>query len=326
MPNNKNRLLYILNLLYHESDEEHPITITQILERLQQAEIEGNRRTVARDLEILTDNGFDVICNKSRQNQYFIGERHFEMPELRLLVDAVQASRFISVKKSKQLIKKLSAFISIYQASELNRHLFVEKQVKAENEQALYTVDMLNAAINDEKQVCFKYYEYDQNKDKVFKHNGRVYRFSPYSLIWNNDRYYVLGYSESHGKMVKFRVERIAACEITDTPAVPKPKDFCIEEYTKSVFQMYDAEMRSITLLCDNSMMKTVIDRFGNKVEINIVSDNQFEVTVDVSVSSTFYGWLVGCGGKMTIVAPDEVKNNYRKLLLNLSEGMASQE
>ncbi len=326
MPNKKNRLLYILKILYREADENHPITITQILERLQQEGIDGNRRTVARDLEILTDNGFDVICNKSRQNQYFIGERHFEMPELRLLVDAVQASRFISVKKSKQLIKKLSAFISIYQASELNRHLFVEKQVKAENEQALYTVDMLNAAINDEKQVCFKYYEYDQNKDKVFKHNGRVYRFSPYSLIWNNDRYYVLGYSESHGKMVKFRVERIAACEITDTPAVPKPKDFCIEEYTKSVFQMYDAEMRSITLLCDNSMMKTVIDRFGNKVEINIVSDNQFEVTVDVSVSSTFYGWLVGCGGKMTIVAPDEVKNNYRKLLLNLSEGMASQE
>lgn len=314
----KNRLLYILNLLYHESDEDHPITITQILERLQQAGIEGNRRTVAHDLEVLSDNGFDVICNKSRQNQYFIGERHFEIPELKLLVDVVQASRFISIKRSKKLIQKLSSFASVHQVAELNRHLYVDKQVKAENEQAIYTVDLLNDAINKQKQVCFKYYEYNQNKRKVFKHKGQIYRFSPYSLIWNNDCYYVLGYSENHDKIVKFRVERIVAPEMVDFPAVAKPKNFCLNKYVNSVFQMYDAEIKTVTLLCDNCMMKTVIDRFGSGVQTRIVSSNQFEATVDVSVSPTFFGWIVGCGGKMELTAPKDAKQKYHDLLQRL--------
>ena len=318
MSDKKNRLLYILNLLYRESDEEHPITITQILERLEKAGIEGNRRTVAHDLEVLSDNGFDIICNKSRQNQYFIGERHFEIPELKLLVDAVQASRFISAKRSKRLIGKLSSFASIHQVAGLDRHLYVDKQVKAENEQALYTVDLLNDAINKQKQVCFKYYEYNQNKRKVFKHKGQIYRFSPYSLIWNNDCYYVLGYSENHNKIVKFRVERIAALEVVDAVAVPKPKGFCLNKYVNSVFQMYDAEIKTVTLLCDNCMMKTVIDRFGSTVPTRIISSDQFEAIVDVSVSPTFFGWIVGCGGKIKINAPEDVKAEYRGLLQKL--------
>ena len=318
MSDMKNRLLYILNLLYRESDEEHPITITQILEQLEKAGIEGNRRTVAHDLEVLSDNGFDIICNKSRQNQYFIGERHFETPELKLLVDAVQASRFISSKRSKRLIEKLSSFASIHQVAGLDRHLYADKQVKAENEQALYTVDLLNDAINKQKQVCFKYYEYNQNKRKVFKHNGQIYRFSPYSLIWNNDCYYVLGYSKNHDKIVKFRVERIAALNVIDAVAVPKPKGFCLNKYVNSVFQMYDAEIKTVTLLCDNCMMKTVIDRFGSTVPTRIVSSDQFEAIVDISVSPTFFGWIVGCGGKIKINAPADVKAEHQGLLRKL--------
>ncbi len=315
---NKNRLLYILSLLYREADEEHPITITQILERLQQAGIDGNRRTIAHDLEVLSDNGFDIICNKSRQNQYFIGERHFEIAELKLLIDAVQASRFIPTKRSKHLIRKLSSFASKHQVTELNRHLYVDKQVKAENEQVIYTVDLLNAAINSHKHVSFKYYEYNKDKQKVYKHKGKVYYFSPYSLIWNNDCYYVLGFSESHDKIVKFRVELITSAEIQNKPAVPKPKNFCLNQYVSSVFQMYDAENRIVVLRCKNFLMKHIIDRFGTKIKTEVADSEHFNAKVDVAVSPTFFGWVVGFSGQMQITAPDDVKEQFAKLVQTL--------
>ncbi len=306
---NKSRLLYILNLLYHESDEDHSITITQILERLQQAKIESNRRTVAHDLKVLADNGFDVVCNKSRQNQYFIGDRQFELPELKLLVDAVQASKFISTKKSKVLIDKLSALTSVHQSDELNRQLYVDKQVKSNNEAIYYTVDLLHSAINTKKQVEFKYYEYNQHKKKVYKHNGKVYVFSPYGLIWNNDSYYVIGYCKSHDKIIKFRVDRIAHPKISQAPSVPQPDDFNIAEYSRTVFQMF------VVLECRNTLMKTIIDRFGDDVETEPAGKEHFKATVTASTSNTFFGWVFSFGGDMRIIAPQEVKERYHTII-----------
>lgn len=200
----------------------------------------------------------------------------------------------------------------------MKRNLYVDKQVKAENEQSIYIVDLLNTAINTGKQVYFKYYEYNQQKRKIYKHKGKVYRFSPYSLIWNNDCYYILGFSESHDKIVKFRVERIANCELTEVRSIPKPKDFNLERYSKSVFQMYDEEIRIVTLICDNSMMKTIVDRFGSKVQTSIVSKAKFKAVVEVSVSNTFFGWVVGHGGQMDIAAPEDVREKYHTLLHSL--------
>lgn len=311
----KNRLLFILSLLYQEADEEHPITITQILERLQAEGINGNRRTVAHDLEILCESGFDVIHNKSRQNQYFIGNRHFELAELKLLVDAIQASRFISSKKSQQLIEKLSAFSSVHQATELNRHLYADKQAKSENEQVLYTVDLLHTAINNKKQVEFKYYEYTPEKKKIFKHDSQVYVFSPYGLIWNNDCYYAIGYSNSHNKIIKFRVERVAKCELTQTDVRPVPSDFSLDKYAKTVFRMYEEETRLVTLVCKNTLMKSIVDRFGIKTKTAVVDKNHFSAQVEVSVSATFFGWVVGFGGEMDITSPNDVRAKYHALL-----------
>lgn len=229
----KNRILYIEKLLTEQTDEQHPVTVTNILTYLDGLGITANRRTVMSDISQLQEVGLDVVCNKSRQNQYFIGDRQFELPELKLLVDAVQASKFISTKKSKVLIDKLSALASVHQSDELNRQLYVDKQVKA----IYYTVDLLHAIINAKKQVEFKYYEYNQHKKKVYKHNGKVYVLSPYGLIWNNDSYYVIGYCKSHDKIIKFRVDRIAHPKISEASAVPKPDDFNIAEYSKTVFQ-----------------------------------------------------------------------------------------
>lgn len=207
----KNRLLYIKQFLETHTDEQHPLSLAEITANIQQAGFPCCTKTVKKDIEQLMESGVDVICNKGRELQYFVGDRHFELPELKLLIDAVQASKFISAKKSKQLIKKLTAFASHHQAAELNRTLYTDKQIKQTNENIFITVDMLHTAINSNTQIHFKYYEYDHNKKKIYKHKRKVYELSPYVLIWNGDNYYTIGYSASHGKIIKFRVDRIAA-------------------------------------------------------------------------------------------------------------------
>jgi predicted DNA-binding transcriptional regulator YafY len=316
----KSRLLFLLELLNRETDEEHPITIAEIISRLNAEGFTATRKTVARDVDTLMAHGTDVVCNKSRQNQYFIGERHFEMPELMLLVDAVQAARFISKNHSQTLIGKLSALASTHQADRFNRQLYVDKRVKSVNEKVLITVDLLQTAIQTKMQVTFQYFEYTASKKKVLKHGGQVYAFSPYALLWNNDSYYALGYSESHGKVVKFRVDRMASPKLAEIPAAPKPNDFRVEEYAKSVFLMYDDETRTVTLKCENTLMKSIVDQFGVKTKTAIVDDKHFTAEVDVSVSPTFFGWVLGFGGKMSIAAPDDVKARYIELMRKIVE------
>ncbi|MCL2670725.1 MAG: WYL domain-containing protein [Clostridiales bacterium] len=212
----KDRLLFLLELLNHETDEEHPITVAEIIDRLNAVGFTATRKTVAKDIDTLLAHGVDVVCNKSRQNKYFIGNRAFELPELTLLVDAVQAAKFISVKQSRRLIEKLSALTSVHQAAKLNRQLYVEKQVKSVNEKVFYTVDLLQTAIQTKRQVTFQYFEYTAAKKKVLKHGGQIYAFSPYSLLWNNDSYYALGFSKSHG-----RLDNIHTCGMCDCSVLP---------------------------------------------------------------------------------------------------------
>jgi predicted DNA-binding transcriptional regulator YafY len=269
-------------------------------------------------MNTLIAHGFDVVCNRSRQNQYFIGNRAFELPELTLLVDAVQAARFISVKHSRELIKKLSAFASVHQTDRLNRQLYVEKQPKSLNENTLIAVDLIHTAITGGRKITFQYYEYTPFKRKSLKHDGQVYRFSPYALLWKNDVYYVLGYCDSHGRIVKFRVDRMAHPQSTEETASPKPDDFNVEEYAKSVFQMYDEEIRIVTLRCENSLMKSILDQFGADVKTDISDKEHFTATVEVSVSPTFFGWLVGFGGKMELIAPEDAVQKFTHTLTRL--------
>jgi len=310
----KSRILYVRQYLETQTDEQHPAYITDIIAYLKTLGIPAGRKAVTKDIEQLIEFGVEVVCNTGKRHEYFIGDRVFELPELKLLVDAVQASRFISVKKSKQLINKLTTFASQHQAAELNRTLYTDKQIKQANENIFITVDMLHNAINNGKQVHFKYYEYDQNKKKIFKHKRKVYEFSPYALLWSGDHYYTIGYSESHGKIIKFRVDRIATPELMELDAVPIPKDFDVAFYAQKVFQMYDGDVRDITLKCENPLMKSVIDRFGEDVETAVTDDNHFHANIKVCASPTFFGWIFGFGGKMEIAAPKDVIDEYTSL------------
>ena len=315
MSEKKSRILHIKRYLEEYADEFHPVTMPTILKHLKKEGISASRKTVTQDINQLIESGVDVICNTGHSYEYFIGERHFELPELKLLVDAVAASGFIPPRKSSELIKKLTAFASEHQAAELNRQLYVDKHIKAESKNSYHTVDLLHRAINESKQVTFKYYEYDQNKKKVFKHNRHIYIFSPYALLWNHDKYYVVGYSNKHGKAISFRVDRIATPKLTDTPAVPKPADYDIKLYTKSIFQMYEgAELQAVTLKCQNELMKSVIDRFGTDIETAIIDEDNFSAVVEVSVSPTFFGWVFSFGGRMKILSPDTSVAQYQAL------------
>jgi len=315
MDEKKSRILYIMRFLEEQTDEEHPAVISDILAYLETVGIETSRFTVARELDLLTESGVDVIRNDGKPNQYFIGERAFELPELKLLVDAVMASRFIPPKKVDALINKLSGFASVHQSGELRRSLYTDKQARPVGDRAYLTVDMLYKAESTGKKIVCKYFEYGADKKKEYRHNRQDYHFSPYGLVWNNDRYYVVGWSDRHEKIITLRVDRIAAPKLTDEPAAPKPQDFDVAFYAEGIIQMYDGVMRDITLHCQNEMMKHVIDRFGEDVKTEILTADRFTAHVRVPASPTFFAWVFTFGGAIRIAAPDDVLESYRNIL-----------
>lgn len=307
----KDRTLYILKYLWENADEEHPASTADILTALAEVGINVNQRTIASDIEQLQEFGMDVIRIKSSPNKYFIGTRVLELPELKLLVDAVESSRFISAKKSHELVKKLCSLTSTHEAASLNRHLYVDGRVKSDNTALYYTVDLIHQAINSDRRIQFRYIEYTAENRKIHKHKGYVYELSPYALLWHNDCYYVLGCSEKHTKITKFRVDRIDSALITNTAAVRKPSGFDPVEYLKNIFSMYDSEMQSVRLKCDADMMKVIIDRFGYGVSTHTADDGGFFADVRASVSPTFFGLVFGFGGKIRIVQPQEIVDDY---------------
>lgn len=318
--NNKSRILAILDILHEYTDEDHSVSITEIMEILGRQGINAHRRTIMTDIESIEESGVDVITIKSTQNRYFIGKREFELAEVKLLVDAVESSKLITQKKSNKLICKLSTLVSKHQALELNSHVYVDQRIKPENEEIYYTVDALHTAMNSNKQIQFKYFQYTGKKEKIFKNNGFIYTLSPYAMIWSEDHYYVVGFSKKHGKIATFRIDRIAQSKVIEMDAVPKPKTFEVSEYTKCVFEMFDGETKLVELKCTNDLMDVIVDRFGESVNTVELGSNCFKALVEVSISPTFYGWVFGFGTKMSILAPADVKAEFiamaRKVLV----------
>ena len=258
------------------------------------------------DIQILIDQGVDVVCVKSTQNRYFVGSRLFELPELKLLVDAVESSHFITRKKSASLIRKLASLTSQEQARQLNRPVYMEGTAKQDNEAIYYAVDMIHTAIQEKRRIAFQYIEYTAEKEKVLKHDGYRYEFSPYALIWSRDYYYAVGWSEKHGKLAQFRVDRMTAVKLLVQEAIPT-QGFDPAAYVHQVFGMFGADIQRITLLCENSTMRSVVDRFGEEVQTEIIDGTHFQATVDVAPSPPFFAWVFTFGGKIRIIEPEEI-------------------
>lgn len=307
------RILELRKYLYYDTDEKHPVSVRDILKYWQSRGIKASRKSVYNDIALLINLGDDIVCVKSTQNLYFIGSRLFQLPELKLLVDAVESSHFVTPQKSRMLIQKLGQLASSAQAARLNRSIYMDGTPKPENEAIYYIVDTLQTAIQERKQVFFQYYEYLPTKEKILKHGGYRYQFSPYALIWNRDFYYVVGWSEKHGKIAQFRVDRMTAIELLDLSARQTP-GFDPAAYVQKVFGMYPDNLQTVTLLCQNHLMRSVIDRFGETVQTKVVDDNHFLATVEVAPSPPFFGWVFTFDGEIRIVSPENVLEEMREM------------
>lgn len=310
----KARILYIYKLLLEETDKEHDITIQQIIDKLGEQGISAYRKTVIADIEQLQDFGVDIVGVRSSQNRYYINSRLFSLTEIKLLIDAVECSQFITPTKSEELIEKLGSLTSIYDKDKLGCHIYLSERLKSDNEDMYGIVDNVNMAINHNRQITFQYYEYDVEKNKVLRNGGERYVLSPYGMAWEDGRYYVIGYSGKHGKIVTFRVDRMNGVEITDDVCVPPPDSFSITDFVNKVFRMYDDEIVTVTLRCKNELMKSVIDRFGTDVKTAPCSKSSFNVIVEVAASQTFFGWVFQFGGDIRIVKPAKVKRAFLEM------------
>lgn len=263
----KRRLLLVQKLLYENTDEQHPLTTFEILDYLESQGIVTNRKTLKGDIDLMVDCGMDIITIQSKPNRYYWGARIFEKAELKLLVDAVSSSRFITQKKSQDISKKLLKLASVNDRDDLKRNIYATNRIKSRNESLLYTVDAVNKAITNKRKVSFQYYDYTPEKKKIYRNDGEIYTLSPYALFWNEDFYYVVGYSDKHDNVSTFRADRICHLEMVNEKAVREPKDFSLDRYSRQIFEMYDGDTVRVKLECRNELMKYVIDRFDESVE-----------------------------------------------------------
>ena len=324
----KLRPFYVAKMLYEQTDEEHYLTIAQIIDQLKsEYGISTSRGTVGDDIKALQEFGVEIEVEQSTQNRYYLIGRRFDLPELKALIDAVESARFIPKEKSSALVSKLSLLASPFEVPRLVRNVDVENRIKADNEKIYYIMEALNDAINDKKKVYFQYYTYNRNKERVAKHDGEIYVFSPYKMIWNGDYYYVVGYSEKHGSIGSFRVDRIVTTpQILPEKQHEPPKDFDLNIYLNSMFRMYNGERKQIELICDNELMDAVIDKFGKDVVVTDCDDNSFRVIVTTSVGNVFYSWVFGFGARVTISSPEDVKDEYAEMVATAAAALEQRD
>lgn len=318
----KLRPIYLIKILRERTDEDHYLTTAELCKILKdEYGMDTHRTTIRTDIEMLQQAGIGVQAIRSKQNKYNYIEREFDDAELKLLIDAVESSKFITKAKSDQLVMKLTELAGMHKARELKRNLIVDGRYKQDNELIYYTVDTINRAINQKKKIQFQQVEYNIRKERVLHNNGERYVFSPYSLVWDGDYYYVIGYSDKHKGLGSHRVDRIAEIpEILDEPAVPAGPGFDANKYINTMFRMYDAPRREVELVVSNGLVNPIIDRFGPDVTIYACDQQHFRVITEVAVGTVFYNWVFGFGGRVRIKAPEDVKEEYKRLVLMAAE------
>lgn len=308
----KSRILFLLRFLFENTDDEHCFSTNELIQLLAENGFSANRKTVRDDVEMLCDAGYEILVDKDgKSNSYHFGTRTFELPELKMLVDAISSSRFISAEKSEVLIQKLTSLTSKYEAQELTAKIFTADRIKADNSKIFLTTDIVSRAIEQEKKVSFQYFDYLPTKEKVLKNSGEVYIISPYALIWNDDRYYLVGFSDKRQTLTPFRVDRMTVPTITDEPAV-KNAQFNPADFTNKVIQMFSSgEEETVMLRCRNETMRSVIDKFGDEIRTDVIDDQYFTAAVQVQPSQTFYGWVFTFQGDIEILKPENVRAEY---------------
>ena len=318
----KLRPLFLAKILYERTDEDTTLSTSELIDILQtEYGIKTYRTTIASDVKLLKKFGLEIESYKSQSIVYNLINRKFDIPEIKLLIDAVSSSKFITEKKSAQLVEKLQTLASQNQAEALKRNLVVQGRIKPNNEQIYYIVDAVNTAINEKKKIAFRYFTYDAKKKKQLRNNGEDYIFSPYHFIWNGDYYYMVGFSDKHGDIGSFRLDRIVTTPvILAEKAIPIPKDFRINKFLNVNFRMYNTPASEVELICDNSVMDALIDKFGHSIKTFPYDENNFISIVEVAVNHVFFSWVFGFGGKVRINGPDNIKEKYIDMVKSVLE------
>lgn len=314
MQSQKMKLLYLLQILLTMTDDEHGLTLSRILGELEKRDITAERKSIYDDFEALRLFGIDVESRKeNRTTVYFVANRSFELPELKLLVDAVQSSKFITHRKSNELIKKLETLCSFHQASQLQRQVFVANRVKTMNESIYYCVDDIHNAISQNRQITFQYFDWGTDKKKHLRHDGRIYRVSPWSLSWDDENYYMIAFDSETEQIRHYRVDKMINVNLSEEKrdGAKLFKNFDMAVYAKKTFGMFAGEERDVTLRCKDCLSGVIIDRFGHNITISDSSDGFFTVTVKAAVSPLFITWLMNFGADIKILSPDDVIEKY---------------
>ena len=311
--NQKLKLLYIRDYLERNSDEHHPVGAQELIDMLSRRGIACERKSIYSDIRALQDFGIDILNRRGRDGGYYIASRNFELPELKLLIDAVQSSRFLTEKKSRELIKKLCQECNRYDESLMHRDVVIDRRVKSMNETIYYNVDTIQEAISRGVQISFRYF--DWNIDGTRRYRPRDYQASPYGLCQDNENCYLLAHSPRHG-VTHYRVDRMMDVALTTEKRVP-----CTEltgprlvEHANQLFQMYSGERSSVKLRFHRSLTNVVIDRFGHDIMLIPDGEDHFTFLVDVAVSPMFLSWIIGFGDKAKIVYPQSVAEECCKL------------
>lgn len=322
--NSKLKLLYLMEILLNKTDETHTLTMQEILTELRKRGIEAERKSIYSDLDQLKDYGIDIDMYQQNKNyHYHVISRQFELAELKLLVDSVQSARFITEKKSNALIKKIETLASEYEAKELQHQVFVTERVKSMNEKILYNIDSIHKAISSNSKITFQYFNWDVDKKEVLRHDGKIYEQSPWAMTLAEENYYLVCFDSQNKEGIKyFRVDKMKNIKVTDEPREGKEefRNFDIAEYAKKRFRMYDGDEMNVSLLCKNEFAGVIIDRFGKDVMMHPVDKEHFKVVVKVAVSKQFYAWVMAMGEGVEIVGPDEVVEQVRQMLKELTK------
>lgn len=308
MPNQKLKLVYLSEIFRERTDRQHGLTLAEISSALREYGISAERKSLYDDIEALKLSGMDIRTVRDSHVRYHLEKGAFDLAELRLLADAVQSSKFLTAKKSNELIRKIESLGSKYEASQLHKQVYSTEGLKTENEEIYGNIVAIHQAIAENRKICCKYFEWNANKQRLLRKNGDDYVISPWALHWDNEFYYLVAY-DSDARIIKhFRVDKMLRVRLLEDKREGSHafEDFDMAIYSQRIFGMYGGEQMNVRILADNSLIGVVLDRFGSGVTI-LNHEDCFEFCVKVMISPTFFSWVLGFGGKMKILSPESV-------------------
>jgi len=315
----KLKQFYIIDILKKYTDEDHPMPATEICDRLAKLGVTAERKSVYNDIEQLIDYGFDIIQTRVPKAGYFLGSRQFEVPEIYLLADAVRTAKFITPKKTRELVSKLQDMLSIYQTTSIENGIYIDSESKCTNEEIFYSIDAISRAIGNKKKITFKYGVRTLLPDRSIKVSYKERKISPYALTWQDDHYYLIGNYEKYDNLAHFRIDRMRSVEQIDEPYRPfkevsSYKDiFDVADYTKRLFNMYGGKLENVDLRCKIEILEQITDRFGDKIFVRDVTDTHFAFTTKAVISDAFVTWLMNYGEKIEVISPNFLKEKIKQ-------------